>query len=106
MADGMISIEVVHAAVARQLLRALEVPEGTTVAQAVERSGLLLEFPELGNEPAVGIFGKAIKEPAAHKVEAGDRIELYRPLLADPMEVRRQRAAKAAKAPKKPRKKQ
>ena len=106
MAEGMIPIEVVHAAVERQLLRMLDVPEGTTVAQAVERSGLLLEFPELGAEPAVGIFGKVVKEPGVHKLEAGDRIEIYRPLLADPMEVRRQRAAKAAKAPKKPRKKQ
>lgn len=99
MVDPVIEIEVVYAAVDRQVLRALSVPEGTTVREAVLKSGIGEEFPELDlSECALGIFGKVVADPQVRLIQAGDRIEIYRPLLADPKEVRRLRAAKAAEA--------
>ncbi|MFF7710757.1 RnfH family protein [Pseudomonas sp. NPDC007930] len=94
-----LAVEVVHAGVAEQVLLALQVPPGTTALQAVELAGLAGRFPELDLATApMGIFGKLIKQPAEQVLEAGDRVEVYRPLLADPMEVRRQRAARAKAA--------
>lgn len=89
---GTVAVEVVYALPERQRLLALEVPTGTTARQAVEQSGLLTEFPEL--EPGdikLGIFGKAVA--ADTPLRDGDRVEVYRPLKADPKEVRRQLAA-------------
>jgi len=99
MVESMIEVEVVYAAVDRQVLLAAAVPVGSTVREALLRSGVGGEFPELdlANCP-VGIFGKVVAEPESRVVQAGDRIEIYRPLLADPKEVRRLRAAKAAEA--------
>ncbi|MBC3949202.1 RnfH family protein [Pseudomonas folii] len=97
MPETMITVELVHAGVDRQLLRAVEVPAGATVQQALLLSGVGGEFPELDLEHCpVGIFGKVVGHERV--LEHGDRIEIYRPLLADPKEVRRLRAAKAAKA--------
>lgn len=97
MPETMITVEFVHAGVDRQLLRAVDVPAGSTVQQALLLSGLGNEFPELDLEHCpVGIFGKVVSRERA--LEQGDRIEIYRALLADPKEVRRLRAAKAAKA--------
>ena len=74
-------------------------PEGATVRDALLKSGIGDEFPELDlAECPVGIFGKVIADPEVRLIQAGDRIEIYRPLLADPKEVRRLRAAKAAEA--------
>ncbi|MGP6462533.1 RnfH family protein [Pseudomonas parakoreensis] len=99
MVDPVIEIEVVYAAVDRQLLRSLRVPEGTTVREAVLNSGIGDEFPELDlSDCPLGIFGKVVVDPRARLIQAGERIEIYRPLLADPKEVRRLRAAKAAEA--------
>ncbi|MEG3011674.1 MAG: RnfH family protein [Pseudomonas sp.] len=99
MVESVIEIEVVYAAVDRQVLRAVSVPEGTTVRDALLKSGIGDEFPELDlAECPVGIFGKVIADPEVRLIQAGDRIEIYRPLLADPKEVRRLRAAKAAEA--------
>ena len=99
MVKPVIEVEVVYAAVDRQVLRCVTLPAGTTVRAALLDSGVGEEFPELdlGDCP-VGIFGKVIADPDTHQVRAGDRIEIYRPLLADPKEVRRLRAAKAAEA--------
>ncbi|WP_226501742.1 RnfH family protein [Pseudomonas sp. MWU16-30322] len=99
MVESVIEIEVVYAAVDRQILRTLSVPEGMTVREAVLKSGIGDEFPELDlNECPQGIFGKVVADPQVRLIQAGDRIEIYRPLLADPKEVRRLRAAKAAEA--------
>ncbi|MFJ3009012.1 RnfH family protein [Pseudomonas fluorescens] len=99
MVEPVIEIEVVYAAVDRQILRTLSVPEGATVREAVLKSGISDEFPELDlNECPLGIFGKVVADPQARLIQVGDRIEIYRPLLADPKEVRRLRAAKAAEA--------
>ena len=72
---------------------ALTLPSGTTALQALERSGLPQRFPEINLTQAVlGIRGK--KVPHAHVLEEGDRLEILRPLTADPKETRRRLAAK------------
>lgn len=102
MAEALIDIEVVYAAVNRQQLLAVKVPIGTTLRHAVELSKIIDLFPEDGLlECAMGIFGRRIAAPENYILEAGDRVEIYRALVADPMEVRRMRAAKAAKPSKK-----
>ncbi|WP_307339482.1 RnfH family protein [Pseudomonas lini] len=99
MVEAMIKVEVVYAAVDRQVLLTVAVPAGTTVRAALQKSGISLEFPELDlADCPVGIFAKQILDPDSRAVQAEDRIEIYRPLLADPKEVRRLRAAKAAEA--------
>lgn len=99
MVEPVIEIEVVYAAVDRQVLLVASVPAGSTVREALFKSGVGSEFPELDlNNCSVGIFGKVVAEPDTRVVQAGDRIEIYRLLLADPKEVRRLRAAKAAEA--------
>jgi putative ubiquitin-RnfH superfamily antitoxin RatB of RatAB toxin-antitoxin module len=99
MVEPVIEIEVVYAAVDRQALRTVSVKEGATVRDAVLASGIGSEFPELNlAECPLGIFGKVVADPDTRVIQAGDRIEIYRPLLADPKEVRRLRAAKAAEA--------
>lgn len=85
-------IEVVYAKPDIQVLIPLEVEEGTTLRSAIERSGVLERFPEIDLEKAkFGIFGKLSKLDTL--LRAKDRVEIYRPLIADPKEVRKQRAA-------------
>ena len=99
MAEPMIRVEVVYAAVDRQELLSLDVPVGTTVRAAAVTSGTAELFPELDLAHCpLGIFGKLVGDPEQRQLEAGDRVEIYRPLLADPKEVRRLRALKAAEA--------
>ena len=99
MVEPVIEVEVVYAAVDRQVLRVISVAEGTTVRAALMASEIDAEFPGLDlSSCPLGIFGKVIADPDARRVQEGDRIEIYRPLLADPKEVRRLRAAKAAEA--------
>jgi len=99
MVKPVIEIEVVYAAVDRQVLLSVTVPAGATVRAALLASGVDREFPELDlAECPVGIFGKVVADPDTRQLQTGDRIEIYRPLLADPKEVRRLRAAKAAEA--------
>ncbi|PLR64520.1 RnfH family protein [Pseudomonas sp. QC2] len=95
----MVEIEVVYAAVDRQVLLAMKVVAGTSLRAAVRASGIAAQFPELDLAGCpLGIFGKVVADAEVRAVQAGDRIEIYRPLLADPKEVRRLRAAKAARA--------
>lgn len=97
MAELTIRVEVVYAAVDRQELLALDVPLGTSVRAAAIASGMAERFPELDiAQCPLGIFGKLVGDPEQRELEAGDRVEIYRPLLADPKEVRRLRALKAA----------
>jgi putative ubiquitin-RnfH superfamily antitoxin RatB of RatAB toxin-antitoxin module len=101
MAEAMISIEVVYASVSRQVLLKVDVPNNATLRQALMLSGIGLEFPELDLQSCpVGIFGKSVIQPEAQGLKDGDRIEIYCPLLADPKEARRLRAAKAAQVKK------
>ena len=95
----MIEVEVVYASVERQVLRTFTVSEGTSVRAALLASGMTDAFPELDLATCpVGIFGKVVADPDRQVVQAADRLEIYRPLLADPKEIRRLRAAKAAQA--------
>ena len=89
----------VYASVDRQVLRTCRVQEGTRVRAALVASGIADVFPELDLTTCpVGIFGKMVADPDNQMVQAADRLEIYRPLLADPKEIRRLRAAKAAQA--------
>ena len=90
---SMINIEVAYAAPDKQVLLGLSVPAGTTVAEGIEQSAIQNEFPELKMDiKVVGIFSR--KVPLDQVLMEGDRIEIYRPLIADPKEARRQRALK------------
>lgn len=92
-------IEVAYALADRQILVRLTLAQGTTVRQAALQSGLGAQFLGLDlTRSPLGIFGKRVAAPEARVLQDGDRVEIYRPLLADPKEVRRQRAAKAAKS--------
>jgi len=94
-----IEIEVVHALAGEQKLLRLSVPAGTTVREAALRSGMDRYFPGLDLAAApLGIFGKLVARPDERALEAGERVEIYRPLLADPKEVRKARAARARAA--------
>ena len=86
-------IEVCYALADRQELITLDLPEGSTALQAVEASGLLQKYPEIepGGLNKLGVFAKLVKADAV--LRDRDRVEIYRPLIADPKEVRRQKAA-------------
>lgn len=91
-ADPTLQVEVVYALAERQVLLALQVAEGSTVEQVILQSQIVEQFPEIVLASAkVGVFGKLSKLSAT--VRNGDRIEIYRPLLADPKALRQQRAA-------------
>ena len=93
MADTLIDIEVAYANPEKQVIVALKMPEGATVEQAINASGLLNYFPEIGwADIKVGIFGSVCK--LDQPVRQADRVEIYRPLIHDPKEARRQRAVK------------
>lgn len=82
------NVGVAYADKFKQVWLKLEVPDGSTVRQAIECSGLLDQFPEIDlDQQKVGIFGKVTKLEAA--VEEGARIEIYRPITADPELVER-----------------
>lgn len=72
----------------------MEVVEGATVRQAIERSGILSRHPEIDLAPGrVGIFGKRVE--LNRVLREGDRVEIYRRLVADPKQVRWQRARRS-----------
>ena len=86
-----INIEVVYGLPHEQTLLKRSVPVGATVAEAIQLSGILQKYPELNLATSkLGIFGKLTKGDAVLRDK--DRIEIYRPLIADPKEVRRKRA--------------
>ena len=90
----MVNVEVAYAKPDEQVIVVLAIPEGATVDAAIKASGLLERFPEIAlSEINAGIFGVACK--LDRLVKEGDRIEIYRPLLHDPKEARRQRALKS-----------
>lgn len=90
--DELITVEVAYARPDEQRIIELQVPPGTTVGQAIEKSGITELFPEIDlSKNKVGIFGKLSKLDAV--LQAGDRVEIYRPLIADPKEARKKRAA-------------
>lgn len=91
MSAESIKIEVVYPLPNRQEIIKFQVPEGTTVQAAIELSGVLAKYPEIDlKKNKFGIFAKLSKLDAI--VRDQDRIEIYRPLIADPKAVRKQRA--------------
>ncbi|MDF2178103.1 RnfH family protein [Aliiglaciecola sp. CAU 1673] len=94
MTDKQIHLEVVYALPEKQALLEVVVEKGSTVEQAIKASGILKRFPEIDlDENKVGIWYRTCKlddEPTD-----GDRIAIFRPLIADPKEARRRRAEKA-----------
>lgn len=91
----MITVEVAYALPDEQKILSLQVEEGCTAYEAVIKSGIVKLFPQIDveNDP-MGVFGKALRDPKKEVLNAGDRVEIYRPLIADPKEARAKRAAK------------
>ncbi|HIO91304.1 MAG TPA: RnfH family protein [Leucothrix mucor] len=88
----MITVEVVYALPKEQTLLSFEVDDGITAKDAILQSGMLEQYPELDVENMdIGIFGKMKK--MTENLRDKDRVEIYRPLIADPKEVRKRRAA-------------
>lgn len=94
MNDSLLTLEVVYGLPERQKIMVVHVSPGTTVEQAIIQSGILQYFDDIDlQKSAVGIWNKTCK--LADQPRNGDRIEIYRPLIADPKEIRRKRAEKA-----------
>lgn len=92
MTERTITVEVVYALPAKQEILSVRLPEGATLRQAVESSGVLQKYPEIDlAKNKFGVFAKLTKPDAV--LRDRDRVEIYRPLIADPKEVRKQRAA-------------
>lgn len=95
MSEATINIEVSYALPNKQQIIALQVAEGCSLFEAAQQSGIDKQFEGLDLASAkMGLFGKVVAKPKEQAVEEGDRIEIYRPLIADPKEVRKTRAAK------------
>jgi putative ubiquitin-RnfH superfamily antitoxin RatB of RatAB toxin-antitoxin module len=93
----LLQVYVCYATPQREFTHPMKVEAGTTIAQAIEQSGVLAEFPEinLATQP-VGIYSK--KKTLETVLRERDRVEIYRPLVADPKDARRRRAAKKSTA--------
>ena len=98
-----ITVEVAYALPDRQMIIPLKVDRGTTAYEAVRQSGITGKFPDIDPENApMGIFSqplgaKGLPPATEYELKEWDRVEIYRPLIADPKEVRKQRAARAKK---------
>lgn len=94
-----LNVEVAYARPECQKVIVLMLAAGATVTEAIQQSGIMCDFPEIDLASAkVGIFGKRVRLDTM--LQSGDRVEIYRPLLADPKDRRRKRAA--AKSPSRP----
>lgn len=94
-----IAVEVAYALPHQQTLLTVRAKPGATVTQVIEQSGILKKHPELDLATLkVGIYAKPVKNDTL--VHDQDRVEIYRPLIADPKEVRKKRAAEGKGAPK------
>ena len=92
--EGKVSIEVVYGVPHKQKILTLSVDSGSTVEQAIIDSGVIALFPEIDlSINKVGVWNRAVK--LSEEVNDLDRIEVYRPLIADPKDVRKRRAEKA-----------
>ena len=86
-------VEVAYASPKEQVILTVDAEPGITIEQAIEASGVLTRFPEIDlTQNKVGIFSKAGKLDQV--MEAGDRVEIYRPLIADPKATRKKKAKK------------
>lgn len=94
MVSEQIRIEVVYALSMNQTALTLKVSEGCTVEEAIRESGILARYPEIDlKNNKVGLYGHTVALDT--QLDRATRIEIYRPLIADPKEIRRQRAEKA-----------
>ena len=92
---NQIMVELIYATPQEQEIITIEVEQGVNVGQAIHQSGILTNYPEIDLDAVkVGIFGKVAKLDRV--LEARDRIEIYRTLIADPKQARKNRAAKAS----------
>ena len=92
MANRLLRVEVAYAEPGRQRVLDIAIATGSTLEQALRASGILEEFPGIDLlKNKVGVFGRvcSLQQP----LQQGDRVEIYRPLLMDPKDLRRQRAA-------------
>ncbi|ENN99197.1 MULTISPECIES: RnfH family protein [Pseudoalteromonas] len=90
----MISVEIVFALPTKATTLTVEVAQGTTAEQAVIQSGIIEKCPEIDPTAlTLGVWNRTVKEH--YELKDGDRIEIYRPLIADPKDARRKRAEKA-----------
>jgi putative ubiquitin-RnfH superfamily antitoxin RatB of RatAB toxin-antitoxin module len=95
--SNMIEVEVAYALPEKQKIYGLLVENGTSALEAVKQSAILKDFGDIDLDSAkMGVFGQSIKAPAKHILQAGERVEVYRPLIADPKAARRKRAEKAS----------
>jgi len=86
-----ITVEVLYALPHEQTLLKVQLPQGSTLADAIKNSGILEKYPEIDfSSNKLGIFGKLSKQDVV--LRDRDRVEIYRPLIADPKEVRKKRA--------------
>ncbi len=91
-ADKCITVEVAYAKPHVQVIIPIPVAVGTTAEEAIMQSGILSQFPEINLEKSkIGIFSKICKKDVV--LRDRDRVEIYRPLIADPKEMRKLRAA-------------
>ena len=96
MMPDEILVEVAYALPEEQVIISIEVPKKINIKQAIEKSGIQKKFPEIDlSKNKVGIFGK--QTTLDHLLSDRDRIEIYRPLILDPKEMRRKRASKKNK---------
>ena len=90
--SDQISVEVVYPLPQKQEIFTVKLPSGATVREAIESSGVLAKYPEIDlAKNKFGVYAKLAKPDAV--LRDRDRVEIYRPLIADPKEVRKQRAA-------------
>lgn len=98
MTEQMIKVEVAYAEPKVQKIVNVEIPEGSSAFDAVIASNIASMFEGIDPETIpMGIFGKGVRKPKEEILRAGDRVELYRPLLADPKVIRARRAEKLKK---------
>jgi putative ubiquitin-RnfH superfamily antitoxin RatB of RatAB toxin-antitoxin module len=92
-AEDAIAIEVVYCCEDEQHVISLVVPAGTTAGEAVRRAGLTERCPHFDEQATtLGIYGRVVTQDAV--LQADDRVEIYRPLVADPKQARRRRASR------------
>jgi uncharacterized protein len=92
MTEKYITVEVIYALAQHQDIKTIQLPAGCTAKEAIEASGLLQIYTEIDlSKNKLGVFSKLAKPDSI--LRDRDRVEIYRPLIADPKEVRKQRAA-------------
>lgn len=92
----MPTVEIIYATLEAQVLLKIAVEKNSTIKDCVNQSGLLVQYPEIDlTVMKVGVFSQV--KPLEYKVKEGDRVEIYRPLIADPKDMRRKKAEAAQK---------